>query len=355
MSAIDAYGDFELPEEKSTIEVVENPVKAVISTHEICKKIFEKATQTKDFLNWGDNDEFNEQVYISFMKTFEGKENLKADTKQTQEILEYLKNNDLLKEIEPIVFTPSEYALQKALSLEEPTSFGIFLSALQNATKLDTIILEEFPYIWHAGYKLKKNKYLIIGPKTGAFRVGTYGEGTIINKGDVDFLGKGSQKGIYINNERTGYFGWDSNGLYINNKNATEIGFVTQNGIVINNGKAHGIGYEAQDGIIINNGKSDYVHTDNLRKQAIDLTPKQPFLTRILNFITRKRVSPNPLKQKLDSELTKIEFTKTLDELPYEEQMNKVKTFDWKTFEKEITAIAEEIQEEHNAYRKSYK
>ena len=65
---------------------------------------------------------------------------------------------------------------------------GIYLSALLNETALDTLILDEFPEHEIIGYSIAKGKTLVLGSGAKAGDVGVFGEGNVLNWGEVNRL-----------------------------------------------------------------------------------------------------------------------------------------------------------------------
>ncbi len=317
---MDNYGEFDLPEEKSEIEVIEDPVKAVISSYEFFRKIANEKINLKNYSLF----EFVEELYERAEKTLEGKEKLAFDENKIEKIVQNM---------------TYFFAEEKWIAIP-----GLFLSALQNKTTIDTLILRGDQIRAElAGYKLKKDKTLVIGKKVRTKMAGYLAEGNIINNGEAEQLSQNALGGFYINNGTADYFGMHAKkGVYINNGNVQTMGW--------------GAGFDdEEERINVININTGIVKLQMATYPDYTINISTGQIERHIykrNIILINYCSSTPLKQKLDDKLSEIEFTKTLDELPYEEQIRKVKEFDWQKFEKETTEIAEEIQEAH---RKEYK
>ncbi len=250
MGIIDAYGDFELPEEKSVIEVVEDPIKIIDACYEIFLKILDQ--KNKNNPAWMAYDTEIEKYYLECCRIFEGKEKLKAEQK------------DLLDFLEGKVHS------------------GLFVSALQNITSIDKLIIDKpknNEIHQYMGHRLKPNKLLI--NKAGVCHLGRYCEGTIINMGKIHCC-----------------FAKDANGgLQITTKRVRGPG--AKKGIRI---AAYG------QYLVVNNHHLEYKNIDYI----IALDNK----IRELNFLYLNEAT---------------------------DLIEKVEAFDWKKWEKEIAKIANEI------------
>ncbi len=289
MLAIDAYGEFEIPEEKATIEVNEDPVKTAIACYELFGAYaseLEAFKQRKTFVIM--SDKIIESLYEKAEKILEEKQKLNLNLNQIIAVVDALKNRD---------------------------GIGLFLSALQNNTDLSVLPLQcdgKKYYADLAGYKLKKNKWLIIGSRAkDAKLVGYASEGNVINYGD-----------IYT-------FSWDCKG-----------------GIKINNGQVqHMTNGASQKTLVINN--SDFLclcTAGILYYLLINNNPLKDVYSNhhvVINLWKEKELSS--LKQKLDEKLKQTDFLKADD---YDKSViKKISELDFTQFEKDITAIANEIKE----------
>lgn len=309
MSVLDNYGEFELPEEKSKIEVVEDPVKMVISSYEIFEKVATKIVNDKNIYL----EPKAQLIYDEAVKLFNGKEQLKLTDKEAEKIVEFVK--------------PKTFRLMDYFSIE-----GYFLSALHNTTTLDVLLIDKSNNFFSLGYKLKKNKTLIFGPNVNCYCLGESCQGDVINLGIVHHFAKkaidGVQLNFWIGDEQALYA---ENGIQINlSKHDYLIGFqghLTKGGIQINVGNIYNQGasiWNLEGGIQINLGKmAPYSNT------MINLTD---------SFLSSK---VKKLKKKLEKELEKVEIFENLFlGMSYERKVNMVRQFDWNSFEKNINAIA---------------
>ncbi len=340
MSAIDAYGEFELPEEKSEIEVIKDPVRFVSSSYDAFDVIFKK--KSRQFPTSGQYSELKEALYSAGESFFAEKE-LKFNEAQIKKVLE------LLDKEKYDIFYPTY------------VKNGMFLSALQN-TCIDKLIVDNVNHFHELGYRLKRNKWLVIGKnamdihagvseKNVGF-VGYNSEGNIINNSEhIYHLGMWSECGVYLNNARSKTFGDGSKGgIFINNKHAERFGSAAKNdGVYINNNKTEVFAAD-EKGTAINNGymihESPWSNTNNI----INIKKYKTHMSYAIELPRFKELSH--LKQKLEDKLKEIDFTKTLNELSYEEQIKQAERFDWQKFEQDIKELAQNINEEYNKLQK---
>ncbi len=289
MSAIDFYGEFEVPEEKSAIEVVEDPVRTVIG----CYELFGKAVQS--FINNFTVDYLRncEKGYKIAEELFSNKEKLTFKSEQITEILDFLSEGN----------KPTHYLR------------GLFLSALQNKTGLNNLVINRNIWLNQLGYLLKKDKLLIIAKdsNTVVSHLGMYCEGKIINYRLIDYFSYGARAGLQINYGRARYIANEAKGgIQINQK------FIPMN---LDTGP-----FNSEGGSIIVEG------------QRISLEVTDRFL--IADALFRKYLLP--VKQKLDNKLKEIDFIPQMEN-DYEGLVKKVDSFNWKKFEKDIRDIADEM------------
>lgn len=176
MSVISHYGEFEAPEEKTEIEVVEDPVRAVLSCYDFFKQ------STKDFANKNKYDYTSVPlIYDSAVKIFDGKEKLSPSPIQMMEIFDEMSSSE----------KKYDYT-------------GLFLSALLNKTALDVlIIIHPFHELEFIGHLLALDKTLFLGPNISENPIQQIGfkcKGNVINNchGVVDFA-TGAKNGVQIN------------------------------------------------------------------------------------------------------------------------------------------------------------
>ncbi len=360
MSIIDAYGDFELPEEKSVIEVVEDPIKIIDACYERFVKLCEKIRKQfqSEWILYQDGAHFAEEAYNQMCKFFDEKQLKKLNINQNS-ALEFLRTKAM----------PQDHS-------------GIFLSALQNNSNLDKLILTDFPrgcssYPQHAatiegiGYRLKESKILVLEQDISANYVGEHSEGIIINKGTVGWLGNSTKKGIIINkgNAECSFANYCKDGIQINEGSCQYMAVLAKDGIQINNGIV-GINQRnslnlmdfllggfltrelppkwgllcnlSKGGIHINNGKIHGINYHPEGTKGLEINLNKSYLNKIRKRIFNQK--KYKLEKKLQNKLKELEFLKTNNT---EELVKYVEAYDWKTFEQEIKTIAEEIKEKH--------
>ncbi len=188
MSAIDNYGEFDLPEEKTRIEVVEDPVKTVLS----CYKWFVELILKENPLVSID------QIYQTAVKTLDGKEKLNFTAKEIERIV---KQSDV-----------DRYA-------------NLFLSALHNQTNLKTLIINS-PNFMTIGYELKNNKTLVIGPKINVDPAYQFTNGTVINygKSECHMYDSNKKPAFFMNYGEIGYLITQNGGICLNKNIIYDIG-----------------------------------------------------------------------------------------------------------------------------------
>lgn len=296
MGIADNYGEFEVPEEKSVIEVVEDPVKSIISYYDLFKRVCKKITKNVEF---ADHNTYK-QIYKESLKLMEEKEDLKI-------------NGETLENIK-----------QKILNEKERnTCPSLFLSCIHNTMNIQTLIVNNFPRQLYLGYELKPNKTLIIGPQMSVWDAGDHCEGNILNYGEISHLASYAKGGVQINH------------CY-----CTSMAYASEGGIQISTGKtSNTVGPYATGGIQIQN---------EILMQYLDKETKIHNWSNLIR--TNKRLQQ--LQKKLEEKINETKFLEQAD-LPFEEQIKKVNLFDFKKFEKEMTEICGQIPEiykndEHN-------
>ncbi len=336
MNILDAYGDFDVPEEKSVVEVVEDPVKIVLASYDLFKKISKNEIKNNGYKNESDI----EPVYLQGLKVFVEKTELKPDAEQLEEII-----NELRKKAEKLDGT------------------GVFLSALINTTKISMLFVDEFPKLDQIGYRLKKNKTIILGPKNISFELGLFAEGNTINQGTTTHQGYNASGGNHINQGTTTHQGYNaSGGNHINQGTIQhDQGLYASGGNHINQGTTHDQGWSASGGNHINQGTirhdqgwgasgGNHINQGTTHDQGwgasggnhINIKTVKAGKGKLVIDLSQKQ---HPLKSQLEQKLDELEF---LHEKETEKLIQIVNTYDWKKFDKEINEICGEIKEEHS-------
>lgn len=329
MTILDTYGELELPEEKSVIEVVENPIQVIFSYYELFSKTIAKELfETIDQRWWYCN--YQEWVSPSYKKTlalFDEKPKLELNEEKADELLKLIRASE-------------EKKTEKNIG-----QVGLFLSAVHSSTDLEVLVLDDFKHLDFIGYYLPENKTVVIGSKiilsnndiTGMNCIGgTQAKGNVINYGSIYSVGRSSESGVHINLESVQQICWHSQGgVHINEKNTKDMGLCSAKGIMINNGLVQWS--FPHDGIekicIMNKGSSNIIYPGNYgTKHIINLKPK--------HF--------HQLKSKLNKKLEEINFLKKLRNKDYETIVKHIKGFNFKQFEQDITTIAREIKTYHD-------
>lgn len=279
MSVIDNYGEFEMPEEKEHIEVDENPVHVVNSLYELFK------TKVKGIYNKRNAYELAEELLLD-------KKDLKIKGSEIEEILNFLRKD-----------------------ADSESLAGLFLSALNN-TIINTLIINDFPKLDCIGYRLAKNKKLLLGRKVITIWAGYDGQGVLINNGSVISFADETTDGTQINNGRT-----------------AEFAFYTSGGIQINNGLVRSsFSSLINKGLQINNGTLEFELSQYITEKIIDL--KRKFKNKKINL----------LKSQLQNKISELDFLKNIKNETYEQIANKIDAYDFNKFEKDATGICKKIK-----------
>lgn len=284
MSTIDNYGEFDLPEEKSTIEIVEDPVKVILACYDVFQRMKTEAFKETSYPGWS-------PIYNFAVKTFKDKEKLKPFPKDIEQIFKNLKAD---------------------------SSNGFFVSALHNTLNFKTMIANFKDKIWidDIGYRLKEDKNLIIIDSNARVSGAEDSQGNIINYGQL------------INTHL-------ASGLLVNYGEINLIDFVS-NGIHINNKKIH-ILYYSDDIRYINNAD----HKTRWMAGPI-AGPIAGNVEKGMIFYKNKLLQQN---QKLQDTLAEIKFLETFTDLSCEKQVELVDNFNFKKFKTDIEQIVQEIYE----------
>lgn len=280
MSAIDNYGELEMPEEKAEIEVVEDPVKTVMSIYELYEKIADKTPWNAKY----------DSLYFETEKLLKERENLQMSPEQVNEIMKFFSRKQGYK-----------YGME----------IGLFLSALHNNTNQEIMIIDNLNNTTNLGYKLNKNKKLVF-KRSHASVLGNKSEGIIINYGDVNDLGRQSIGGLQINFGTGSDFAKSSKGgLYINAEKINDFGSLN-GGLHIDVSRRYSIALEN----VIDLNKSEY----SLSKQQ------------------------TKLKRRLENRLKELKVLQAVENESYERIYKTVKSFNFKKFEQDITDLATELK-----------
>ncbi len=268
------YGEFDLPEEKSAIEVVEDPVKAVVSFYDFWKKTYRPVRKVNYLSRIG-----ADVIYSDFVNLFDEKiKKLKLNERHVPEILNVLKTN-----ASHLDFT------------------GLFLSFVINESDLKYFVITEFPkVIEQFGFKLKKDKSIFTGSEALTNHTGHFSEGNIIN---------------FAKNDCLSYF--------------------SEGGLVINYGYARTFAENSKNGVYITKTDPEYFGGG----PATMITPSVVFNLEIMKIILMCDKSLSSIKQNLDDKLKETCIFDDLGNKPHDEILQKMKSFDFKKFEKDILEI----------------
>ncbi len=289
MSAIDEYGEFEVPEEKSVVEVVEDPVRVVSSCYDLFKKATEKIRSSPDWFFGNGKDE----IYSLAEKLFEGREKLRITSEQLSPLLE-----------------------------EKMDSFdatGLFLSALQNRTNTDVLAVypnKNFDKIMFdfVGYKLNKHKTFVIGYNVAlnSIILGKEQTGNIISyAGGLAFINTTFDMKIYLET-------WFSSKT---SPVLKAINLSKYSGIILNDEVIPSRNYA---------GKLVCLHLNKSRGyNTFDIGNDPDF---------------RPLKSELEQKLKEIDFFNQT-RVSREKIFEQIEAYDWQSFAQKIRSIGEQIKE----------
>lgn len=320
MSGVDAYGEFDLPEEKSSIEVVEDPFKTLVSSYHLYQA---EAKKMLEGVRLGVTGHFQiqEKLYGVAEKIFDGKEKLSV------------KGSDLLRIVKEERTKVYFYFVNAKSHIGDMCDVltGQFLSAVHNKTTLDVLIIKDIFCLFSAGYKLNKNKTLVIDRPATVFDLGERCEGNIVNYANL-------RHGFF---QYLPYFSVQAkSGLQINRGKAVLFGSDSEGGVQINQGSVERFGEEGVSGIQINdriNHGADYYLSEN--KDIISLI---------------KSEDNDYLDNQLDNKLSELIFLDKLMNEPVDVIEQKIRDFGWQRFEEDITQIANKIKERNDEKIKNY-
>ncbi len=318
MSIIDTYGELESPEEKEEIVVVEDPVKVVLASYDLFKKIIGGKTKEN---NWYWDERKIEPVYLQGLNVFVEKAELKPDAGQLEEIINELK--------------------KKA---EELDGTGVFLSALVNTTKISMLFVDEFPKLNQTGYRLKKNKTIILGPKNTSLELGRFAEGNTINQGTIQHdQGYWARGGNHINQGTTTHQGcYASGGNHINQGTTQYQGWYASGGNHINQGTTTHQGLGATGGNHINQGTTTHQGCYASGGNHINIKTVKESKGKLVIDLSQKQ---HPLKSQLEQKLDELKFLKQTKKATPEETARIINEYGWQKFDKELDEICGKIKE----------
>ncbi len=313
MQAIDAYGEFEIPEEKATIEVVEDPVKTTIACYHLYQGEAKKLLDEKR-LNLKDIFDTQPKLYGFAEKIFDGKEKLK------------IKGSDLIRIVKEERSKIYFYFVDNFINIDRGDHYycdiltGPFLSAFHNNTALDVLVIKDIFCLLTAGYKLKRNKTLVIDSPATVLDLGILCQGNIINYADL----------------RHKLFNNDS-------AFASSI----ENGLQINYGRAVFFGIDCKSGIQINNNTVDYFlrnanSADGNGERAIKIEKGKTIYDKTVDVIDLTNPKDYLFHTKIKNKLKEIEFLKDLNKKEIDEMEQRIREFDFARFEKELIKIVKE-------------
>lgn len=220
---------------------------------------------------------------------------------------------------------------------------GLFLSALQNKTSMDVLIIEPNTNFGNIGYKLEKNKTLIITKNAKSYWTGEYSRGNIINNGEAYQMCARTENGIQINNGTINYSfaSIATGGLQINNYNSfsgEHLAHDAKGGLQINIGYANTFAYGIEGGMQLNLGI--------IRKFARFLYYREYEIGGIkidLSYPSKLNEKQKELRTQLQNKIEELDFLKKakLDD----KTINRIKKYNFNKFEEETKKICEEIAE----------
>lgn len=325
-NVIDAYGSFEEPEEKTEIEIIENPLEVIKSTYLIFKKIAKKIIDEKarnerlcyredwcsSYNNYGSNSNTYEQLYSEAAKII-------------KEIK--IRNEKITGELIP-------ETIKKEAQKYDGT--GLFLSVILNETEIEQMTVEEFPDLDNIGYKIKKEKTLILGPKTNSNIIGMLGEGNVINYGNLHKYAYCMKDGIQINNRSYG-----SQRIHVTNK-GLQINLFPGSGKYINGEIGTDTGKIYFEGDLVD---------EKIKISAEDYFIKNLWKKGSRSFHKYEECKNGNLleqKQKIEKILEQEEFLLLFEKTKFEEvnkTVQKLKKFDLKKQEEYLAKILEKLVE----------
>jgi hypothetical protein len=248
------YGSLAPPEERTRIEVVENPVTLARAAHHIWHPAASKLIRDNEYA-WLPIDGMCERIYRL------AHDQLAACAKAFAHVKP--------AELEAIISTiDARDRRTKGAMRYTP---GLFLSALLNATELRELD-GVFKY-WVLGYRLAPGKAIIARPGSDMTVLGYHSRGTIINHGNARYMGDDASGGLQVNFgtvEESMAGDSSGDGVHINFGRARLLASKASGGTCINYGAVHdkehyyALSWHVTGGIQVNLGKTsdmaEYAH-----------------------------------------------------------------------------------------------
>ncbi len=325
MSILDAYGDFDLPEEKSVIEVVEDPVKTVLASYDLYTE------SIKEIMHFH-GMKFVKKLYFEAAKIFEGRK-INVDEKQIKEIIKMLMTKEVVLK---------EWWLQSIPK-------GVFLSAVHNFSSLETLVVEEFSDSSILGENLKPDKKLILGPAVNADYVGENAEGIILNYGYAMFFCHGTKGGVHVNKSEKSHTTWPwTAGIRITNYEKC-YRYLGENGLIMK-----GCGF-----LLVphkSNTRLKFEYTDSrIIFRELNTIKGEPIME---NKIPHVPYNSKPPVDKINSTLNTPELLTLIQDDSFSNWQNllqKISSFDWQKLQNDLADICEKQIDYMliNVYRKT--
>ena len=198
------YGRMQRPEDKRSIDLADNPVQAALAVY---RQWLPLVPEDADVL------EHNEETFFR---------EAEALLKPHHELLQKATNKDLNDIIASISIGPHA---------------GYIASAVHNASGVETLegVFSECDNI---GYRLNPGKKVVLLPGSRVFSAGAHSRGTVINYGELTFLGIGAEGGCCVNYGTAINLGRLAEGMLMNFGHANFFGERAKNAALLNFGRA---------------------------------------------------------------------------------------------------------------------
>jgi hypothetical protein len=354
MTNHDRYGTLAQPEERTRIEVVEDPVQVVRGAYAVWRRILKK----DEHHNYYMDDETLEQCYAEAVRLLQPYGGMFGN----------LKRGDL----EAIIMQVDRHRAAGNWQIA-----GAFLSALLNTTRLPKLD-GEFRCS-RLGYRLAPGKTLIVRKASSTSDIGHHAQGGLIvnyneaggfaedaaggihvNYGSVHLMGRYAAGGIHLNFGTCDRLAEDAgNCISVNYAEITpiqyghpgtycnEIARAAQGGVHANYGDTPRCAARAQGGVHINGG---YSHRLNCKGDggAIFNRGEVGYKGgRWMDYKPRRRQLAEPLVARLDWRLRRLKHFARLKNKP-DEAAAALSRYDWKAFETSVHGLAKQIEEVFN-------